>query len=692
VSQDLDLQILLDGVWTSIDAFSKRPVQIQRGLAADADWPGITRVAAELDNRDLSLDPSHPESVLYGLAGRNTLVRVRMGTTNRTWAEATSWRPTRTIDHIPGGVRGRAAVDLTAEGVLGRISRWTEELRSPMYRTISARPTSLGHWSFEDGRDATSVSNSLAGAPAGQFTGDVTLGGDEAPLGASSSLQIGSGSRVFGRFRSASTTAGWQVSFAYYLPNITTATYYEVVSWRATNGWTWRWSTNNANYSIDIVNDAGSTIVSVQQGHGGAGPADWVTVKVKASVSGGTVTYEPSWYRQGETAVGYTDTVSGTVGALTSWIIDANAGNENGFVSHLFGVTGGTDSLDNDTARAVFNGYRGEAGYNRFARLCGEVGVTAYQIGGDPGTQLMGPQTADTPIALLREIVDTDDLMISDTTGDVAVTIRARRSLLDQTPALALTFGVDVAGFEKLIGAQGVTNIVTLSNRTGGDYTLALESGPMSTAPSPDGIGEERQRVDVNVADEGSQLPDLAGWHLAKGTLDGPRYTQVTVNLVANPEHETACQGMRLGDVISIDAIEPDPVMLLVVGFTEIVGHDSRVFVFDTEPYAPYQAGRYDDSRFRYDVAHSTLATGRDTTQTSWAVTGPTLSDTWSTTAVPYDVFAGGERLTVTAATSPAGSGPFTQTLTVTRSVNGIVKSHLAGTSIRVATPGRYAL
>jgi hypothetical protein len=692
MSQDLDLQILLDGVWTSVGTFSKKPVQISRGHGANADWPGITRIDAELDNRDLSLDPSRPESPLYGLAGRNTLVRVRMGTTNRTWAEATSWRPTRTIDHIPGGVRGRAAVDLVAEGVLGRVTRWTEALRSPMYRTISARPTSLGHWSLEDGRDATSVSNSLAGAPAGKFSGDITLGSDESPLGASSALQIGTGGLVFGRFRSASSTAGWQVSFAYYLPGITTATYYEVISWRTTNGWTWRWSTNNANYSIDVTNDAGTTIVSVQQGHGGAGPADWVTVKVKVSVSGGTVTYEPSWYRQGETAVGYTDTVAGTAGALTSWIVAANAGNTNGYISHIFGVTGGTDSLDNDTARAVFNGYTGEPGYNRFARLAGELGITAYQIGGDPGTQLMGPQGADTPINLFREIVDTDDLVISDTTSDVAMTIRARRSLLDQTPALALTFGVDVAAFDKLIGAQGVTNVVTMSNRAGGDYTVALESGPMSVQPSPAGIGEERQRVDVNVADEGSQLPDLAGWHLAKGTLPEPRYTSVTVNLVANPEHEGACQGMRLGDVISIDQIEPYLVELLVVGITEVIGHDSRVFVFDTEPYTPYRAGRWSDSRFRYDVAHSTLATGRDSTQTSWPVTGPTLSDTWSTTAVPYDVLIGGERVTVTAATAPAGSGPFTQTLTVTRSVNSVVKAHADGDSIHVATPGRYAL
>jgi len=37
--------------------------------------------------------------------------------------------------------------------------------------------------------------------------------------------------------------------------------------------------------------------------------------------------------------------------------------------------------------------------------------------------------------------------------------------------------------------------------------------------------------------------------------------------------------------------------------------------------------------------------------------------------------------------TAPAGTGPYTQTATVTRSANGVVKTHLAGARFRLAAP-----
>jgi hypothetical protein len=51
---------------------------------------------------------------------------------------------------------------------------------------------------------------------------------------------------------------------------------------------------------------------------------------------------------------------------------------------------------------------------------------------------------------------------------------------------------------------------------------------------------------------------------------------------------------------------------------------------------------------------------------------------------VPYNIVIGGEEMTVTAATASL--------LTVVRSVNGVVKSHLTGQQIRLATPAYLAL
>jgi hypothetical protein len=67
-----------------------------------------------------------------------------------------------------------------------------------------------------------------------------------------------------------------------------------------------------------------------------------------------------------------------------------------------------------------------------------------------------------------------------------------------------------------------------------------------------------------------------------------------------------------------------------------------------------------------------------------------TSGPTWSTdpTDVPWDVTVGGERMTVTEVTG--ADSP--QTWTVTRSVNGVVKSHAAGADVRLADPMIVAL
>jgi len=56
--------------------------------------------------------------------------------------------------------------------------------------------------------------------------------------------------------------------------------------------------------------------------------------------------------------------------------------------------------------------------------------------------------------------------------------------------------------------------------------------------------------------------------------------------------------------------------------------------------------------------------------------------------AFPVDVNIGGEKVTVTNITG--ASSP--QTFTVTRSVNGVVKTHAAGEQVRLWKTPRYAL
>jgi hypothetical protein len=691
VVQDVDLDLYLDGVWTDVPLLASA-VTIQRGLAPYGEWPRPNRFTCEIDNDTLDYDPARPASLLYGVAGRNTRARIRPGGTARIWAEATTWEPEATQEHVPGAQKGRSGTTLTAEGLLRRLGKWTDPLRSPMYRTNSSRSTSVGHWSLEDDSGAQLAANSLvAGRPAA-FKGDITFGDSERPLGAQQSVKVTANSQITGQFVSASDTAGWQIAFSFKLPAVpASAVYGTLMEWTTSNGYTWKVQVNNADIRVLVTDSEASTLLSVETGF--ATPTQWLTLRIKASASGGTVTVEPAWYAQGDTTeIGFTDTFSGSVGRLTSFTATGNAWNDGGWFSHVFGVTGTSDSLVGATAQQVFNGYLGETAAARYFRLTSEAGLTRYRIGTDDDTQAMGPQRADTILNLLREIRDTDGGRIDDERFDIALTATWRNALYNLTPALELTYPQDISPpFRGRLTDDGVANRVTVQNVGGGEATASLTAGAMSVQPPPAGIGEYRATVEVNVADENT-LPDRANWELARGTLARATYDEVAVDLVANPGLLADAAAVREGNLITVDGYEPELLRLLVVGMVERITPGTHTIAYQVEPYDIFHVGIWDDASWRWDSRTSTLDAGVTSSATSIDITFTDLEDAWSTTAEPYDLLVGGERMTVTAMGAVTGSGPWTQTATVTRAVNGVSKAQTADTEVHVADARRWAL
>lgn len=90
-----------------------------------------------------------------------------------------------------------------------------------------------------------------------------------------------------------------------------------------------------------------------------------------------------------------------------------------------------------------------------------------------------------------------------------------------------------------------------------------------------------------------------------------------------------------------------------------------------------------------HDPATSTLAEDLTTTETIWDITAASLADTWTAGTNPaglYDWVVGTERVRVTSMTAPLGSGPYTQQAVTTRSINGVVTTHLTGAEIHLYT------
>jgi hypothetical protein len=700
-TQGVVLELFLGGVWTAVPLYSAAGSIVTRGMEAGGTWPSPSSIETEINNDSLNYDPSNPTSTIYGTVGRNTRARLKINGNTRLWAEASQWNPDRTIEHVSGAGKGRAWTKLTAEGVLRRLGLWEEPLRSPMYRTNSLRASQVGHWPLEDDKDSSRLANTGSVFPnrPGTIKGGAVLGESEAPDGAKTTAKASSTSQMAGRFGIGSGTAGWQVCLSFKMPNIpASATYGTLLQWHTNQGYRYTLDVNNTTFRVSVIDSFGTSLLSSAVLFSGSEPDQWVTFRVKVTWAAGTVTVEPAWYRQGdEVEGGWTTTFAATgPGTLSHWAQNGDTIVDGTWFSHIFGTSGVADSLVGSTAQKIFNGYRGEPAGTRYLRVCSENGITRFSItsvSSAADTQPMGPQRADTLISILKEIVETDDCRIDDERFDIGLTMTTRRAMLGQTPALTLTYPAQIKPpFKKIIGDKGSKNRVTVKNRDGGEETAELLAGSMSVLPPPAGIGEAKGSVDVNVADETAQLEPLADWHLAKGTLERPRYDAVSVDLLANPGLETAVNGVREGNMIRVTGYEAEPIDLLVVGIVSDVGAVEHTVTFKTEPYEPYRTGRYDDGVARYDSRTSTVNAGQTTTSTSWATAATDANDVWSTTSLPYDWIVAGERVTVTAITAPAGTGPYTQTATVVRSVNGVVKAQAIGNEIHIANARRWGL
>jgi hypothetical protein len=240
---------------------------------------------------------------------------------------------------------------------------------------------------------------------------------------------------------------------------------------------------------------------------------------------------------------------------------------------------------------------------------------------------------------------------------------------------------------------QVIVNDVTYSNDSGATSRMfavagqPVTGGRMSTAaPGSGGVGTYAQSYSVSAASDG-QLPDLAGWKLHIGTVDQARLPGIMIDL-ANSAATGIYQpvlNLDLGDRFVITnpprRLGFEPVTQLVQAITETLWYDTLTIGIAGVPELPYQVLQCDAGMHAAPPA-GILSTGVNTTATSWSVAASATDSTqlWSTAGgdYPQDWVIDGERVTVTAMSG--ASSP--QTATVTRSANGVVKSHLANAVI----------
>lgn len=346
---------------------------------------------------------------------------------------------------------------------------------------------------------------------------------------------------------------------------------------------------------------------------------------------------------------------------------------------------------DGVTVRSAWGGWVGEPADDRLRRLCAEDGIPLDVTG--VSTARMGIQLTNTIVALLREVETTDLGVLFDgyTRGLSYMCGTAR---YNEAASLTADMGVDPPQvddpWQPADDDQRRRNSWKVTRTAGGEVLAQQDTGILGTAA----IGEYADSKTVNTWDT-STIGDIAWWLVHLGVVEGFRYPRLNLNLVAQPGLAAAWIAMTiLGriDVLNVTTRAPQhppgTVSQILEGYTETI---NPVATWDIaancSPYSPYKVGILDQVGFLDCSASTVAAPGMDTVSTSLPVQ-ITDTCTWVHSDGDFGITVAGEQMTVTAVSGVSGVYPLqTQTLTVTRAVNGVLRTHAVGEPINVTDP-----
>jgi hypothetical protein len=369
----------------------------------------------------------------------------------------------------------------------------------------------------------------------------------------------------------------------------------------------------------------------------------------------------------------------------------------------LDGVTFGQVTFQNAVTSVFdFSGpltaYVAEEAVDRLARLAVEESLTLTTKGvgqtGDEDTETMGAQRARTLPDLLAECQETDGGILYEPRDRAGLTYRARSSLGSQRPTLDVTYTDNLLlPFEPTEDDQDITNRVTITRDGGTSATADEPSGALGVASI--GLYDTSATLSLELDDHAT---DQAAWRVHAGTVDEARWPRVGIELAhptfrASPTLTRDALLLDLGDRLVVRSLPawlpPFAVDQLVQGYSESITPARYKITLTCSPASVHAVGIYNhpSSRYAADAAGTVTAEALDTTETGVDITNAGATD-WTHADGDYDIVIGGEVMTVTGVT---GTGA-PQTLTVIRSVNGVVKSHAIGASVDLAVPVYYGL
>jgi len=706
------VELFYSGTWQDISQYvdDRAPISITRGRHDEGTQVDPSSCTLTLNNRDGRFSPRNPTSPLYGLIGRNTPLRVTKDSARRFWGEVSAWPQS-------WDVSGKDVwTEIQAAGILRRLGQgqaskdatfrqWLLANTSPALYWPMTGSTALEAEMSTSGRKFFANTNGTAQINWGQGAlGDYLQSGTEITTTASpgniSCLNMGLStlsSRVCVDFVFKQTgTATFSFSFADY------GTYpLDVREWDLE----FRADGTNNDIQVKLTTTDFTIPSSSTSALGDTGPLtiyDGEPHHIRFQLNS-VFSTDTTWtvFVDGVsvlTDIATGESVSGGIEHVSLAYIPGGSGTPLSF-GHMAFYLDTPPPLANSVLAA--QAFLGETAGARISRVCSDNGITFSLIGSAADTPAMGVQGASSSIvSLLQEAAATDLGILYEPLDALGLTYRTRTNLYDQAAAATLDYSAKMLAEPPSVtdDDQNVHNDVTVSNTGGGSAEAILATGALSILAPPLGINTYNTPASVNTQTDGP-LGDIAAWLLHLGTIDEARFPSVHVDLF-NPAVAgilAGLTGIDPGDRLVITNLPtflpPGDVNLLAMGYSETIGQFAWDIVFNCIPASPYDVAAFSAAvagTDRFDAENSTLAATMTTTATSVSVASAANTQIWTTVAgeFPFDVLVAGERMTVTNITG--ASSP--QTFTVTRSVNGIVKTHASGEKVQLFKTPRFAL
>ncbi|WP_018223881.1 hypothetical protein [Salinispora pacifica] len=684
--------------WTDLTNYwwASDPIELEWGRQSSATRPESSTCALTLRNGDGRFTVGNPTSPYWPYVRTWTPVSVDVdlgdgtGWRNRHSGYVRSWSVT-----WPGRSGKLAVTRIESVGVLGRLGRGSPPARSPMYRIVAANDGLLAYWPCEDEAGATQAASGFRSVAPMQVDGNVEFGAGDVDRGIQRFGTKPLPLLVLGGSLSGRVPAGTAAPVAWTLEAFwQTGNPVDTVvllRWTTPAGTFVRWD------YVDSYDDVYGTYLVAYTASGSptvvwsmptrrVGPYN---LRISAVQNGGSIDVT---IMTGSSTVGSV-TVTGTLARVDTIALnpDQRVISSPAPLDFVVGHLRVWDSATSPLTYVQVDAHPDEAAHLRLARLCAEDGIAlSVPTVPDEGATAMGLQPDGTPLDLYQQCEQVDLGIIYESEFGLAYLPRWSR----YAAPVALT--IDAADQQLGGNLTPTDNDQQLRNH----WTVTRIGGSSAVADDKESITQRGlipSSPRLNLASD-DQLQHHADWRLWMYGQTSTRY-RLTVPLHTRSGRAltgdwVACQpGSRIQVVNAPDAAGIDLIDQTIVYARETIsGRRKWMIELATEPAARWEVGVWDDPSFRWDSRTTTLDGDHNAADTSITVSVAGFYDTWSTTATPYDLLVGGERITVTSMSTPGGSGPWTQTATVVRAVNGISKPQAAGTAVHLADAKRWGL